>query len=230
LGNTKQLPVNMNRLPRKIGPDLGRIGSKPRKIEPSSGKEKPVRGNTNQLLGNVDRLSGKADPATELGLGKAKPGLSYGCGLREELEPILGKEDNEESVTKKSEFGNVGSPIDEDKTEPMMEYDSIKGSGTIRTDWRLPLLECIRDLGKTMDKKVKRQVLKYTSLDNNLYQRTIDGEFLKCLGEEQAKVAVREVHDTSGGNKFCAGTHYLSVWSPTNSNNRSTTFIRVTPI
>jgi hypothetical protein len=195
LGNTKQLPVNMNRLPRKIGPDLGRIGSKPRKIEPSSGKEKPVRGNTNQLLGNVDRLSGKADPATELGLGKAKPGLSYGCGLREELEPILGKEDNEESVTKKSEFRNVGSPIDEDKTEPMMEYDSIKGSGTIQTDWRLPLLECIRDLRKTMDKKVKRQVLKYTSLDNNLYQRTIDGEFLKCLGEEQAKVAVREVHD-----------------------------------
>jgi hypothetical protein len=56
-------------------------------------------------------------------------------------------------------------------------------------------LECIRDLGKTMDKKVKRQVLKYTSLDNNLYQRTIDGEFLKCLSEEQAKVAVQEVHD-----------------------------------
>jgi hypothetical protein len=30
-----------------------------------------------------------------------------------------------------------------------------------------------------------------------------------------------EEHDTSGGYKFCAGTHYLSVWSTSNFNNRS---------
>jgi hypothetical protein len=77
----------------------------------------------------------------------------------------------------------------------MNEYDSVKGGGTIRTDWRLPLLRCIRDPGKTTDKKVKRQVLKYTSLDDDLYRRTIDGVLLWCLGEEQAKVVVREVHD-----------------------------------
>jgi hypothetical protein len=70
----------------------------------------------------------------------------------------------------------------------MKEYDSVKGGGTIRTDWRLPLLECIRDLGKTTNKKVKHQVLMYTSLDDDLYQRTIDGVLLKCLGEEQANV------------------------------------------
>jgi hypothetical protein len=28
-----------------------------------------------------------------------------------------------------------------------------------------------------------------------------------------------EEHDTSGGYKFCAGTHYLSVWSTSNFNN-----------
>jgi hypothetical protein len=38
-------------------------------------------------------------------------------------------------------------------------------------------------------------VLKYTSIDDELYRRTIDGLLLKCLGKEQAKVAVREVHD-----------------------------------
>jgi hypothetical protein len=32
-------------------------------------------------------------------------------------------------------------------------------------------------------------------------------------------------HGTSGGNKFCVGTHYLSVWSPSNSNNRSREFV-----
>ncbi len=60
---------------------------------------------------------------------------------------MSGKKNNEESVTKKSESGNVGSPVDEERTEPMKEYDSIKGGGTIRTDWRLLLLECIRDPG-----------------------------------------------------------------------------------
>jgi hypothetical protein len=111
------------------------------------------------------------------------------------LEPISGKENNEESVTKKSESENVGSPVDEEKMELMKEYDSIKGGGTIRADWRLPLLECIRDPKKTTDKKVNRQVLKYMLLDDDLYQRTIDGVLLKCLGEEQAMVAIREVPD-----------------------------------
>jgi hypothetical protein len=56
-------------------------------------------------------------------------------------------------------------------------------------------LNCIRDPRKTTDKKIKRQVLKYTSIDGELYRRTIDGVLLKCLGEEQAKGAVQEVHD-----------------------------------
>jgi hypothetical protein len=38
-------------------------------------------------------------------------------------------------------------------------------------------------------------VLKYTSIDDELYRRTIDGVLLKCLYEEQAKVSVWEVHD-----------------------------------
>jgi hypothetical protein len=147
-------------------------------------------GNTDQLPGNIDWLSGKANPGTESGSGKAEPGLSYGCGLREELEPISGKENNDESVTKKSESGNVGSHVDEEKKEPMKEYDSVKGGGTIQADWRLPLLKCIRDPKKTTDMKVKQQVLKYTSIDDDLYRKTIGSVLLKCLGEEQAKVAV----------------------------------------
>jgi hypothetical protein len=59
----------------------------------------------------------------------------------------------------KSKSENVGSPVDEGKMEPMKEYDSVKGGETIRTDWRLLLLKCIRDPKKTTDKKVKQQVL-----------------------------------------------------------------------
>jgi hypothetical protein len=106
------------------------------------------------------------------------------------LEPISGNKNNEELITKKSESRNVESPVDEEKTEPMKEYDSVWGGGSIWTDWRLPLLECIRDPEKTTNKKVKWQVLKYTSLDDDLYRRTIDGMLLKCLHEKQAKVAI----------------------------------------
>jgi hypothetical protein len=87
--------------------------------------------------------------------------------------------------------------------EPMKEYDSVKGGYMIQIDWRLPLLKCIRDPKKRTDKKVKWQVLKYTSIDDELYRRTIDGMLLKCLGEEQAKVAVQKVHD-----EIC-GAHQL---------------------
>jgi hypothetical protein len=41
-----------------------------------------------------------------------------------------------------------------------------------------------------MDKKLKWQVLKYTSLDDALYRRTIDVLLLKYLSEEQAKDAI----------------------------------------
>jgi hypothetical protein len=97
--------------------------------------------------------------------------------------------------------------------EPMKEYDSVKGGGMIWTDRRLPLLECIRDPRNTMDKKVKRQMLKYTSLDDDLYWKTTDGVLLKCLGEEQAKVVVREVHDGICGAHQSAYKMNLLLWS-----------------
>jgi hypothetical protein len=58
---------------------------------------------------------------------------------------------------KKSESGNIGSPVDEEKMELMKEYDSVKGGDTIRADWRLPPLKCFRDPRKTTNKKVKRK-------------------------------------------------------------------------
>jgi hypothetical protein len=47
----------------------------------------------------------KADPEIEPSSGKPEPGPSYGCGLQKELEPISDEEENEESVTKKSDEG-----------------------------------------------------------------------------------------------------------------------------
>jgi hypothetical protein len=45
------------------------------------------------------------------------------------------------------------------------------------------------------DRKVRRQALQYTILDDELYRRTIDRLLLKCLSKEQAKVAMGEAHE-----------------------------------
>jgi hypothetical protein len=123
--------------------------------------------------------------------------LGQGCEIRlqEEAKPTSVERLKEDSVMKKDKVEKDGSPLDEGRTKPIMEGDSVKGGDAIRTDWRLPLLEYIRDPEKTIDKKIKQQALKYMSLDDDLYQRTIDDVLLKCLGKEQTKVVVREVHD-----------------------------------
>jgi hypothetical protein len=192
LGNTKRLPGNTNQLSGKTGPELGRIEIEPGKIEPSLDKERPV-------LSNVEWLLGKVDLGTEPGSGEVDLGPGCEVGLRDEVRPILVERFKEEMVMKKNVVGKDGSLIDEGRAKPIMEDDSVKNSENIWTDWRLLLLECIRGLGKTTDKKVKWQVLRYTLLDEDLYRIAIDSMLLKCLGEEQAKVAVRQVHDGNCG-------------------------------
>jgi hypothetical protein len=126
---------------------------------------------------------------------KGKPMLDNVDRLQDKGKSTSDKEAKEESVMKKSEFKKVGSPLDNETTKPIRVDDLAKDGDTVWADWRLPLMECIRDSGGITDKKLKQQFLKYTLLDDDLYQRTIDGVLLKCLGGDQAKEAVREVHD-----------------------------------
>jgi hypothetical protein len=46
-----------------------------------------------------------------------------------------------------------------------------------------------------VDKTVRRMVFKYILIDNDLYSQTVDGILLKCLDEDQARVAMGEVHE-----------------------------------
>src|SRR4051812_39395347 len=77
-------------------------------------------------------------------------------------------------------------------------------SETMVVDWRVPLINHLRDPSKTRDRKVRRQALKYTLLDDKLYRRTIDDFLLECLGSDQSKLAMGEVHEG-----IC-GTHQSS--------------------
>jgi hypothetical protein len=62
-------------------------------------------------------------------------------------------------------------------------------------DWRVPLVNYLKNPSQTRDRKIRRQALKYTLLNDELYRRTIDGLFLKCLNSEESKIAMGEVHE-----------------------------------
>jgi hypothetical protein len=62
-------------------------------------------------------------------------------------------------------------------------------------DWRTPLVCYSENLGHIADRKVQRQALKYVMLDNTLYHRTIDNLLLKCLGSDQSRISMGEVHE-----------------------------------
>jgi hypothetical protein len=49
------------------------------------------------------------------------------------------------------------------------------------------------------DRKVRQQALKYGMLDSTLYHRTIDGLMLNCLGLDQSKIIMGEVHESICG-------------------------------
>jgi hypothetical protein len=61
-------------------------------------------------------------------------------------------------------------------------------------DWRTPLVRYLENPGHIANRKVQRQALKYVMLDNTLFHRTTDDLLLKCLGWDQYRMAMGEVH------------------------------------
>jgi hypothetical protein len=105
----KPISDNTNRLPGKIGPDLGKQSQ-------------------NQVKQSLVRV--------KYGQNREKTEPEQGCeiGVREEAKPTSVERFKEESVTKKDEVEKGGSPLDEGKMKPITEGDSVKSGDTIRTD------------------------------------------------------------------------------------------------
>jgi hypothetical protein len=85
------------------------------------------------------------------------------------------------------ETGGSGIFRNSDETSEMMTADP--------DDWRTPLVHYLENPGHIADRKVWRQALKYVMLDNTLYRRTIDDLLLKCLGLDQSKIVMGQVHE-----------------------------------
>ena len=62
-------------------------------------------------------------------------------------------------------------------------------------DWRKDIVDYLKDLTKKVERHVQFQATKYVLLEDELYYRTIDGILLKCLGDDEAKGLMEEIHE-----------------------------------
>jgi hypothetical protein len=85
-----------------------------------------------------------------------------------------------------SEIGGSEISMTSDKTSETTITDP--------DDWRTPLAHYLESPCHIANRNVCRQTLKYVMLDNNFYRRTIDDLLLKCLGLDQSKIVMVEVH------------------------------------
>jgi hypothetical protein len=57
-------------------------------------------------------------------------------------------------------------------------------NGAVLADWRKALIDCLSERGRQWIER----------FDNMLYRRTIDGLLLRCLGDDEAMIAMGEMH------------------------------------
>jgi hypothetical protein len=68
-------------------------------------------------------------------------------------------------------------------------------------DWRKPLTEYLQTPKGTTDRQVRWWTLKFILDNGELYRRTTDDLLLKCLGPDQSRLAMEEVHEGVCGNQ-----------------------------
>ena len=75
--------------------------------------------------------------------------------------------------------------------QPILNMLSTIGAN----DWRKEIIDYLKNPSKKVERRIKFQATKYVLLEDELYYRTIDGVLLKCLGNDEAKSLIGEIHE-----------------------------------
>jgi len=62
-------------------------------------------------------------------------------------------------------------------------------------DWRKEIVDYLRNSSKKVERRVRFQATKYVLLNDELYYHTVDGILLKCLGDDESKSLMGEIHE-----------------------------------
>lgn len=73
-------------------------------------------------------------------------------------------------------------------------HDAMAGE-ILADDWRKKIADYIKDPSKKVERRVRFQATKYVMLEDDLYYQAIDGVLLKCLGKEESKILMGEIHE-----------------------------------
>jgi hypothetical protein len=69
------------------------------------------------------------------------------------------------------------------------------GTDLAEDDWRKEIVDYLKDPSRKVSRKLKYNAIKFVLLDDNLFYKSLDGVLLRCLGPEEAKKMMGEVHD-----------------------------------
>jgi hypothetical protein len=69
------------------------------------------------------------------------------------------------------------------------------GMGLAEDDWRKEIVDYLEDLSRRVSMKLRYKAIKFVLLDDSLFYKSLDGVLLRCLGPEEAKKMMSEVHD-----------------------------------
>jgi len=69
-------------------------------------------------------------------------------------------------------------------------------------DWRKEIIYYLKDPSKKVERRIRFQATKYVLLEDEIYYRTIGGVLLKCLGNDEAKSWMGEIHGVCGAHQL----------------------------
>jgi hypothetical protein len=69
------------------------------------------------------------------------------------------------------------------------------GGDLVEDDWRKEIADYLENLSRKVSRKLRYKATKFVLLDGRLYYKSLDGVLLQCLGQEEAKRMMSEVHD-----------------------------------
>ncbi|XP_072076561.1 uncharacterized protein [Arachis hypogaea] len=78
---------------------------------------------------------------------------------------------------------------------PLREREVLSLEKLDPEDWRIPIVEYLKNLSLSVDRKLKYRAQSYVLINNILFKKSVDGNLLTCLGEKEAYLALAEVHE-----------------------------------
>ncbi|XP_058726010.1 uncharacterized protein LOC131597323 [Vicia villosa] len=79
------------------------------------------------------------------------------------------------------------------------EFEVLAIDTLADTDWWNPIIEYLKDPSLNTDRKTKYRALSYVWIGNELFKKTPEGILLKCLGENEAYLALANIHSGAYG-------------------------------